>query len=281
MSEVSKIGKEIAPVLKWVGGKRQLLDEIVSRIPDFTEYIEPFAGGAAVLLHLCPSRALLNDSNSELMNVYSTIKQAPALLIKKLEAHANNHSEEYFYKVRALDRDKAYKDLSPAHRAARILYLNKTCFNGMFRVNSSGEFNVPCGRYKNPQIVNSASINALSRYLNENDVRLLNTDYKKALTGLTSGCFVYLDPPYAPISPSSSFTGYTENGFTLKAQNELKSVCDDLTDRGIKFMESNSNSDYIRELYKDYNISTVKARRALNSQAAKRGEIDELLITNY
>jgi len=278
---VSKIGKEIAPVLKWVGGKRQLLDEIVSRIPDFTEYIEPFAGGAAVLLHLCPSRALLNDSNSELMNVYSTIKQAPALLIKKLEAHANNHSEEYFYKVRALDRDKAYKDLSPAHRAARILYLNKTCFNGMFRVNSSGEFNVPCGRYKNPQIVNSASINALSRYLNENDVRLLNTDYKKALTGLTSGCFVYLDPPYAPISPSSSFTGYTENGFTLKAQNELKSVCDDLTDRGIKFMESNSNSDYIRELYKDYNISTVKARRALNSQAAKRGEIDELLITNY
>lgn len=278
---MSKIGKEIAPVLKWVGGKRQLLDEIVSRIPDFTEYIEPFAGGAAVLLHLCPSRALLNDSNSELMNVYSTIKQAPALLIKKLEAHANNHSEEYFYKVRALDRDKAYKDLSPAHRAARILYLNKTCFNGMFRVNSSGEFNVPCGRYKNPQIVNSASINALSRYLNENDVRLLNTDYKKALTGLTSGCFVYLDPPYAPISPSSSFTGYTENGFTLKAQNELKSVCDDLTDRGIKFMESNSNSDYIRELYKDYNISTVKARRALNSQAAKRGEIDELLITNY
>lgn len=271
----------VSPVLKWVGGKRQLIDEIMPRIPSHTKYVEPFVGGAAILFELQPHKAIINDSNAELINVYNMIKEKPDELIKKLMIHESNNSEDYYYSIRELDRDKTYNNLSALDKAARIIYLNKTCYNGLFRVNSAGEFNTPYGKYKNPNIVNSTTIKEVSLYLNENEITILNLDFKEAIKNLRKDCFVYFDPPYVPISSSSSFTGYTEGGFSLKNQKELKIICDGFTKRGIKFMQSNSDSPFVRELYRNYTIVSVKARRSINSDAGKRGGVGEVLIMNY
>lgn len=272
----------VSPILKWVGGKRQLIDDILPRIPDFTTYYEPFVGGGAILFELQPKRAVINDSNQELINVYHMIKTKPELLIHKLEEHKTKNSETYFYTVRAFDRDKeAYGKLSDVERAARIIYLNKTCYNGLFRVNSSGEFNSPWGKYKNPNITNETTITAMSRFFNRSKIEIVTGDYKEALKGIRKGSFVYFDPPYVPISSSSSFTGYTASGFGEKEQIELKKKCDDLNRRGIKFLLSNSSCGFIEELYKDYTIEKVGAKRTINSVGARRGNVEEVLVRNY
>ena len=269
----------ISPVVKWVGGKRQLLESIIPKISkSYGTYIEPFLGGGAVLFELQPNKAIVNDSNSELMNVYATIRDNSDELIEILKIHEKKNSEEYYYSIRALDRDKSYSELSAVQRAARIIYLNKTCYNGLFRVNSSGQFNSPYGRYKNPNVVNEITIRAISNYFQTHKIELLNEDYKTTLRRVRKGAFVYLDPPYLPISSSSSFTGYTENGFPYEKQVELKNECDKLRSKGIPFLESNSDCEEIRELYKDYKIKTVRAKRSINSVAKKRGEINEVLI---
>lgn len=273
----------LSPVLKWVGGKRQLLDEIIPLIPKkVTTYVEPFVGGGAVVFEYQPKKAIINDYNEELINVYNVIKTSPDALIETLMHHKENNNEDYFYEIRSLDREENYyKKLSDIERAARIIYLNKTCYNGLFRVNSSGQFNTPYGKYKNPNIVNKPVIHAMSKYFNNNNIKILNGDYKEALKNLRKGSFVYFDPPYLPISTSSSFTGYTENGFTLEQQIELKEQCDKLNQRGIKFLLSNSDHKIIRDLYKNYNIKTVQAKRSINSKGNKRGEINEVLVYNY
>lgn len=272
----------LAPILKWVGGKRQLLDTINPLIPKkITTYVEPFVGGGAVLFDLQPKKAIINDFNGELINVYRVVKENSHELLNLLEKHDELNSEEYYYKIRELDRTENYKVMSDVEKAARIIYLNKTCFNGLFRVNQSGQFNSPYGKYKNPNIINKPAISAMSNYFNENNIKILEGDYKQALKGLRKGSFVYFDPPYMPISTSSSFTGYTENGFSEKDQIELKKECDKLNARGINFLLSNSNHPLIRELYKDYEIITVKARRSINSNGNKRGEINEVLVRNY
>lgn len=274
----------LSPALKWVGGKRQLLDVISPLIPKkISTYVEPFVGGGAVLFELKPKKAIINDYNEELINVYQTIKNFPEQLLLLLEEHTTNNNEEYFYKIRALDREEAYEDMTDVERAARIIYLNKTCYNGLFRVNQAGQFNTPYGRYKNPNIVNRPVINGMSIYFNNNDIRIMDGDYKQALKGLRKGAFVYFDPPYLPISSSSSFTGYTEGGFNLDKQIELKEQCDKLHKKGIKFLLSNSDHKIIRDLYNSngYIIETVKARRAINSKGNKRGEINEVLVRNY
>ncbi|WP_096273379.1 DNA adenine methylase [Paucisalibacillus globulus] len=273
----------LSPVLKWVGGKRQLLHEIIPLIPlNASTYVEPFVGGGAVLFEYQPNKAIINDFNEELINVYNVIKDSPDELVELLITHKENNNQEYFYEIRALDRQENYIDnLSNVERAARIIYLNKTCYNGLFRVNSAGQFNTPFGKYKNPNIVNRPVIYAMSNYFNEKNIKIMNTDYKGALKNLRKGAFVYFDPPYLPVSTSSSFTGYTENGFTLEQQIELKEQCDNLNRRGIKFLLSNSDHPIIRDLYKDYNIKTIKAKRAINSKANKRGEINEVLVYNY
>ncbi|MGF3076561.1 DNA adenine methylase [Facklamia sp. P12934] len=272
----------LAPILKWVGGKRQLLDKINPLIPrKITTYVEPFVGGGAVLFDLQPKKAVINDYNSELINVYKVVKDNPDELLALLEEHDKLNNEEYYYKVRELDRNKNYEKMSEVEKAARIIYLNKTCFNGLFRVNQAGQFNSPYGRYKNPNIINKPAILAMSTYFNKNNIRILEGDYKQALKGLRKGAFVYFDPPYMPISTSSSFTGYTENGFSQKEQIELKKECDKLNERGINFLLSNSDHPLIRDLYKDYEIITVKARRSINSNGNKRGEINEVLVRNY
>ena len=269
----------VTPIVKWVGGKRQLLSEIVPLIHNSSSvYVEPFLGGGAVLFEIQPKKAIVNDYNAELINVYRVVKENPEELIVALQRHCDQNSEEYFYQVRAWDRDSNYSELSDVEKAARIIYLNKTCYNGLYRVNSAGHFNSPYGKYKNPNIVNSVGIQAMSKYFTNNDIKIMQGDYRKVLEDLPQNSFVYLDPPYMPISTSSSFTGYTECGFNYEQQVELKKECDKLREKGIPFLQSNSDCPEIRDLYADYDIRTVQAKRHINSNAAKRGEINEVLI---
>ena len=272
--------KLIAPFLKWVGGKRQLIPDISKHLPSpYTKYYEPFIGGGAILFHLQPKKAVINDFNGELINVYNVIKDNLDALIKDLKSHENN--AEYFYEIRSVDRDKKFSKLTNIQRASRIIYLNKTCFNGLYRVNNSGEFNSPFGRYANPNIVNDVTLKAVSKYLNENEITILNGDYEQSLNGIRRNAFVYFDPPYHPVSQSSNFTGYTQGGFGIKEQERLRDVCIDLNERGVKFLLSNSATDFIKDLYSDFNIHIVKANRSINSDSDKRGEVDEFLICNY
>lgn len=269
----------ISPILKWVGGKRQLLSDIMPLIKkNCSTYVEPFVGGGAVFFELQPKKAIINDYNEELINVYEVVRDSVEELIKLLEKHNELNSEEYFYDIRALDRTAEFETMTNVEKAARVLYLNKTCYNGLYRVNSSGQFNSPYGKYKNPKIVNATTLRAMSEYLNKSNIVIKQGDYKAVLKGLRKGAFVYLDPPYMPISISSSFTGYTENGFSYEQQVELKKECDKLKAKGIHFVQSNSDCPEIRELYKDYGIVTVQARRSINSNSKKRGEINEVLI---
>lgn len=273
--------KLVAPVVKWVGGKRQLMNEITPLLPKrITSYCEPFLGGGAVLFSIQPSKAIVNDLNGDLITVYETIRDDVESLIDDLKKHEN--TSEYFYAIRDMDRDKnTYQSMTKVERASRLIYLNKTCFNGLFRVNSSGEFNSPFGHYKNPNIVNEPVLRAVNKYLTANDVKFYNEDFSVTLKRVNKGGFVYLDPPYDPVSDTASFTGYNKGGFDRTEQIRLKQCCDELTQRGIKFMLSNSSTDFIKELYRDYDISVVQAKRAINSNANKRGVVEEVLIRNY
>ena len=270
-----------APVLKWVGGKRQLMGEIEKVLPKtYTTYYEPFIGGGAVLFELQPKKAVINDVNSELINLYNVIKDDVELLIEDLRKHEN--TSEYFYRIREMDRDRElYEKLSNIEKASRIVYLNKTCFNGLFRVNKSGEFNSPFGKYKNPNIVDEVTLRAVSKYFNKADIKILNSDFEQSLKGIRRGSCVYLDPPYDPVSSSANFTGYDKGGFNRDEQIRLKKLCDKLDKKGVKFLLSNSATDFIKDLYKDYNIKVVKAKRAINSNGNARGEVDEVLVRNY
>lgn len=276
-----KKDKLVAPVVKWVGGKRQLLDQITPLLPKrFTAYCEPFLGGGAVLFSVQPETALVNDLNGDLILVYEVIRDDVDALIASLETHEN--TKEHFYAVRDLDRDRAsYEALSRVEKASRLLYMNKTCFNGLFRVNNSGEFNSPYGRYKRPNIVNEPTLRAVSRYFNAGDISFFNEDFAATLARVPEGGFVYLDPPYDPVSDTASFTGYNKGGFDRGEQIRLKECCDALTARGIKFLLSNSATPFIRDLYSDYKVKVVTARRAINSKGNKRGAIQEVLIRNY
>lgn len=271
----------VQPFVKWVGGKRQLIDEIIPLLPEhFSTYCEPFLGGGALLFKLQPSKAIVNDLNEDLIIVYEVIRDDVESLIESLKKHKNN--PDYYYEIRDLDRDKnAYKNIGKVNKASRILFLNKTCYNGLFRVNSAGEFNVPFGNYKNPNIVNEPTLRAVSQYLNKRDIRFYSEDYEVILKKLRKGSFVYLDPPYDPVSDTSSFTGYNKGGFDREEQLRLKECCDALNKKGINFMLSNSNTKFIRELYKDYNITIVNARRNINSNSKKRGEVEEVIVRNY
>ena len=271
----------LSPILKWVGGKRQLLSEIIPLIDESCDnYVEPFIGGGAVLFRLQPKKAIINDYNTELINVYRTVRDDLDGLVALLKEHEKYNSSDYYYEVRALDRTPDFDKMSNLEKAARIIYLNKTCYNGLYRVNSLGQFNSPYGRYKNPNIVNEVVLRAISKYLNRNEISSRSGDYKDVLNDIEKNSFVYLDPPYMPISSSSSFTGYTEGGFGYDKQVELKEECDKLNSKGVHFLQSNSDCEEIRELYKDYRIKVVKAKRAINSDAKKRGQINEVLIYN-
>ena len=275
----------VKPFLKWAGGKRQLLPELLKYIPkDFNNYFEPFLGGGALFFELYNlgflenKKVYLSDINEELINTYKTIRDNPKELIIKLKEFKTNHNKEFYYKIRELDRDKNYKNLDNITKSARFIYLNKTCFNGLYRVNKKGYFNVPIGSYKNPNILDEENILAVSKALQ--NIIIKNFDYKEILKEVQSNDFIYLDPPYHPLNETSSFTSYTKNEFLQKEQIELFKTLKELSDKCF-ILKSNSDTDFINKLYKDFKIEKILANRAINSKATNRGKILEVLIRNY
>ncbi|MCD7897993.1 MAG: DNA adenine methylase [Planctomycetaceae bacterium] len=281
MSILENEKESLQPILKWAGGKRQLLAAILPRVPpSFDLYAEPFLGGGAVLFRLRPERAIVSDANAELINLYTVIRDDVDALIDALRGHRNDAG--YYYAVRNIDRNPpAYAEMTPVERASRTLYLNKHCYNGLYRVNSRGHFNTPFGRYRNPAVARADELHALSAYLRNADIDIRLGDYAAVCRTVPSGAFVYLDPPYHPVSGTAKFTGYTAGGFGPAEQERLKLACDDLTRRGIRFLLSNSRDEFILDLYREYHIDVVKARRPVNSAAGGRGEVDEVLVRNY
>lgn len=273
----------LKPFTKWTGGKRQLLPELNRLIPqNFNEYYEPFVGGGALLFDLRPTVAFINDANEDLINAYRVIRDNVEELIDLLEVHKINNTKEYYYKIRNLDRNDNFNKMSAVEKAARILYMLRVNFNGLYRVNSKGQFNTPYGRYSNPKIVDRENLLNISEYLKQ-DIKIMNDDFYNCVQNAKANDFVYFDPPYIPISTSSNFTSYTASKFDLKEQERLRDTFVELDNKGVYVMLSNSNTDIIYELYKDYrdNIKTVDANRMINSNSKGRGKIKEVIITNY
>jgi DNA adenine methylase len=266
------------PCLKWAGGKSQLWNEISIRIPsNFDTYFEPFLGGGAIFFNLRPDRAYLSDVNAELINLYRVIRDDIDLLVANLKTHV--HSEEYFYEIRNADRTEAYQNWNRVKKASRLIYLNKTCYNGLTRVNSKGQFNVPFGKYKNPKILDEGNLRACHQALKNAQIKV--GSFLEIEELVTPQDFVYFDPPYAPVSETANFTSYTQHGFGEDRQIELKELCDRFHQRGIRWLLSNSSAPLILDLYQDYNVDFVQANRAINSQGEKRGKVTEVLVRNY
>jgi DNA adenine methylase len=282
---MASANKLVKPFLKWAGGKRQLIPTIVANhLPKeysikANTYYEPFIGAGALLFALEPKKAVINDINAELINCYKVIRNSVDDLIDDLGRHENESN--YFYAIRAWDRNKDYKSKTLVQRASRIIFLNKTCYNGLFRVNSLGQFNVPFGRYKNPNILDASVLKAVSQYLNENEVKILNLDFQEAVQDAKKGDFVYFDPPYDPVTDSASFTGYYMNGFSKDEQTRLKATFDELDRRGCKVLLSNAYTQFIIDQYSGYQQIKISAIRAINSNPRKRGRVDEILVKNY
>jgi len=272
---------KLQPFLKWPGGKRQLLPEIRKYIPStYNTYYEPFVGAGAVLFDIKPEKAVINDINKELINLYKVIMNVDKieLLINDLKKHENNST--YYYQIREMDRKQEYDQLPDYIKASRFIYLNKTCFNGLYRVNSKGYFNVPFGRYKNPDYINEEVLRAVHKYLNENKIEILNTDFELAVEGAQEGDFIYFDPPYDPISKTSSFTSYSKESFGKSEQLRLRDTFIRLYEKGCYVLLSNSNTEFINSIYEypGVIIKNVDAARSINSKADKRGKIKEVLI---
>ena len=271
------------PFVKWAGGKRQVMNELLKYVPDsFDTYYEPFVGGGALLFELSPKRAVINDLNRELMNVYECIKDEKKFefMCKELNRHEMEHSEEYYYMIRNLDRDKKkFNRLADYKRAGRTIYLNKACFNGLYRVNSKNEFNVPFGKKSKVNTYEGQNLGIICGYLNYNDVKLLSVDFEEAVKEAKKGDFVYFDPPYD--SDASIFNSYTEDGFGKEEQRRLANLFRELSDRGCYVMLSNHNTALINELYSGFNIYVIEAKRNINSNGAKRGKVEEVIITNF
>lgn len=275
------------PFVKWAGGKTQLLSKLEEFFPkQISRYFEPFVGGGAAFFYLISKKnqkfdSFLSDINSELITSYKVIRdnvEELIILLKKHEKEYKKSPTDYYYRLRA-----EIKPINDIERTARFISLNKTCYNGLYRVNKNGLFNVPMGRYKNPLICDSTNLRNINILLNKSNTIMEIGDYKTSLEKAQKDDFIYLDPPYYPISKTSNFTSYTNNGFTNKDQIELSNLFKKLSDRGCRILLSNSDSDFIKELYsefKEYTIS-IKAQRSINSNAARRKEHTELIIRNY
>lgn len=269
----------VDPILKWAGGKRSLIPDVLSLFPaDYKKctYHEPFIGGGAVFFKIRPNSGSINDINSRLMNFYRVVRDKPEKLIA--QARQYSHDEEAYYKLR--DRFNQ-PGLSGVEEAALLLYLNKTAFNGLYRVNSKGEFNVPFGRYKNPTIVPERRILSANKILK--NVEIFNKDFSYVLDHTAEGDLCYFDPPYQPISSTANFTSYSAEGFDFSEQRRLRDLCVNLNERAVFFVLSNSYAEPVRELYREieeFRIEIVQAKRAISSKASTRGPINEILVTN-
>lgn len=263
-----------APIVKWVGGKTKLLDELIARRPtSFRRYYEPFFGGGALFFKLAPKAASISDLNGGLVEMYRTVANDVEDVIDALAKHRGNHSEEHYYQVRELWNQDHYA--TPVERAAAFIYLNKTCYNGLWRVNRSGRFNVPVGRYTNPAIYEPALLRSSAALLRR--ARLQNAPYLEAVADAGKGDFVYFDPPYHPVSSTSNFTSYTSSGFSEDDQAMLAETAHKLVERGATVMLSNNDTPLIRKLYKGLRVDKVLCARAINSNASKRGAVAEVI----
>ncbi|MGB5285816.1 MAG: DNA adenine methylase, partial [Polyangiales bacterium] len=272
--------REAAPFVKWAGGKGRLLSQLRPLLPrgaSRMRHVEPFVGGGAMFFSRQPKRALLTDINPALVGTYTAIRDDVNGVIAALRGLASRHSKESYYEVR--QRYNRSPRISTAKRAAMFIYLNKTCFNGLHRVNRKGEFNVPMGAYKNPRILNEDGLHAASAALQGSDLRCASFD--TLLENAKPGDFVYFDPPYEPVSETASFTSYARDGFSRDDQTRLRDVFKALDRRGCKLMLSNSDVPFIRGLYGDFNVETVAAPRAINCDATKRGKVSEVVVRNY
>lgn len=270
------------PILKWAGGKRKLIPNIkqhlnIEELEGHTLF-EPFIGGGALSFNLLHNSIVINDLNEELVNVYNQIKSNPAELVRLLKIHKKNNSKDYYYSIRNLDRLPEFSSMSNVKKAARTIYLNRVCYNGLYRVNSKGQFNVPYGRYAHPEIVFEEKIYELNGYLNNNDVLILNGDFEAAVASAKSGDIIYFDPPYD--YENDGFTSYTKNGFSRNDLKRLKSVCDKLITKGCKVIISNNDTTFVNELFSDpcYSIDHILASRMINCDGAKRKAAKEVII---
>lgn len=264
------------PFLKWVGGKRSIMKTLLENVPtDFNDYFEPFVGGGALFFELLPKSALLSDINSNLISAYSFIKKNPTPLIELLINHQSSHNENHYYEMR-----RQLKAEDTLEMTARFIYLNKTCFNGLYRENKKGEFNVPIGNYDNPLIADKSNIMACHSILKHPKIVICRLSFTESLLLPKKNDFVYLDPPYHKVS-TSSFTRYNQNDFDENKQIILRDNCVKLHNNGVKFMLSNSDTPFINDLYKDFDIKVIGVNRAINSDATKRGKVNEVLIKNY
>lgn len=265
------------PILKWAGGKSRLIGELQSRMPtSFRRYFEPFIGGGALFFRSAPEDAVLGDQNHDLVNVYRCVAWNVEAVIRKLVTLRREHSEERYYEVR--DRwNGAGRPLPDIARAATFIYLNKTCYNGLWRVNSKGQFNVPIGRYTEPTIFNREQLHLASSLLQQ--AQLQSGGYAETVDEARAGDFVYFDPPYQPVNKTSSFTSYTAGSFGEEQQRELADRVRWLDAHGVHVMVSNSDTPLIRKLYAGMRIDTVDCARAINSKAGKRGAVKEVIVT--
>ncbi|MGM0520416.1 MAG: DNA adenine methylase [Campylobacterota bacterium] len=275
-----------SPFVKWVGGKRRLLSQIIPLLPkEFNNYFEPFVGGGALFFELFNQGKLrdkniyLFDINSELINAYNMVKLYPEQLIKELEKFQKQHSKEFYYEIRAWDRTEKFLKSNELLRATRFIYLNKTCFNGLYRVNKKNQNNVPMGSYKNPNICDSDVIFNASFALQNAVIR--NCSYKEVLNHALSNDLVYFDPPYYPLTQTASFTSYSEFEFLEKEQTELYEVFKALSQKKCNVIHSNSDTQFIKDLYKDYEVEEIFANRFINSKSSERGKISEVLVRNF
>jgi DNA adenine methylase len=280
------VKQDVYPFVKWAGGKSQLLNILERYIPDnFNNYFEPFVGGGSFFYRLVKLRdvrsfsCFLSDSNCELINAYAVVKLDVDELIKSLKRHEElyyNNPKDYYYELRATATEKKIE------KASRFITLNKTCFNGLYRVNRKGFFNVPMGKFKKlPKICDEKNLKNLNSLLNIVNPVIECQDYKEALSRVSENDFIYLDPPYKPMSETAYFTKYTNYGFVDEDQTQLASIFKELDKLNCKILLSNSNTELIRDLYKDYNLKEVKAIRAINCKGSKRLGHTELIISNY
>ncbi len=278
IQEVPLLHPGYKPLIKWVGGKRkqiQTLKELMPRL--YNRYYEPFAGGGALFFNLRPKNAWISDSNSELINFYKVVRDDPYTLMHQMEKHIN--SKEYYSKTREMDRDEdGFKFVAPVKKAARFLYLNKSGYGGLYRVNKNGQFNVPYGKYQDPKYYEKEHLLACSALLSNAEIS--NEDFWSIKEELLPGDFVYFDPPYIPLK-SDSFVGYTKEGFDMQMHYRLKELCDYIDSIGAYFMLSNSYTVATIELYTSYYIHEIEAGRCINSNTSKRGKIKEVIVTNY
>jgi DNA adenine methylase len=269
----------IKPFVKWAGGKKSLLPILKPLMPSTIEqYYEPFIGGGALFFASTPQRATISDLNFDLINCYSVIKNNPIELMAQLDRHLNNH--DYYYAIRSLDRSFDFNYLDKIKRAARFIYLNKCCYNGLHRTNKLGQFNSPYGKNKSATFYNRENILAISSYLTGEGVSIETGSYEIVLRDFSKGDFIYLDPPYYPVT-DSSFTQYNGASWGSDDQLRLRNFCDTIDLLGGKFMLSNSDCPLIRNLYRDYKITALTAKRSINSVASGRGAVSELVIMNY